>query len=88
MRHDLHEQLYVAAIEAGKSLLAEKPFGIDLASARTILAAVGAIRVLRPLLQRAALPLGRRPRSHAPPRGRSGALSGGTAALVTPATST
>jgi len=40
VRHDLHEQLYVAAIEAGKSLLAEKPFGIDLASARTILAAV------------------------------------------------
>ena len=40
VRHDLHEQLYVDAIEAGKSVLAEKPFGIDLTSARTILAAV------------------------------------------------
>lgn len=40
VRHDLHQQLYVDAIEAGKSLLAEKPFGIDLASARAILAAV------------------------------------------------
>jgi len=40
VRHDLHQQLYVDAIEAGKSLLAEKPFGIDLASARAILASV------------------------------------------------
>lgn len=39
VRHDLHEQLYVDAIEAGKSLLAEKPFGIDLASAERIVAA-------------------------------------------------
>ena len=36
VRHDLHEQIYVDAIEAGKSLLAEKPFGIDLAAARAI----------------------------------------------------
>lgn len=41
VRHDLHEQIYVDAIGAGKSLLAEKPFGIDFRSARTILAAVG-----------------------------------------------
>ncbi len=40
VRHDLHEQIYVDAIEAGASLLAEKPFGIDLGSARAILAAV------------------------------------------------
>lgn len=40
VRHDLHEQMYVDAIDAGKSLLAEKPFGIDLRSARAILAAV------------------------------------------------
>jgi predicted dehydrogenase len=40
VRHDLHEQIYVDAIEAGKSLLAEKPFGIDLAAARAILTAV------------------------------------------------
>ena len=29
VRHDLHQQLYVDTIQAGKSLLAEKPFGID-----------------------------------------------------------
>ena len=39
VRHDLHERLYVDAIEAGKSLLAEKPFGIDLRSAGAIAAA-------------------------------------------------
>lgn len=27
--HHLHEEIYVAAIEAGKHLLGEKPFGID-----------------------------------------------------------
>lgn len=42
VRHDLHEQMYTAAIEAGKDLLAEKPFGIDLESARNIAAAVDA----------------------------------------------
>lgn len=36
VRHDLHEELYIRALEAGKDLLAEKPFGIDLASARRI----------------------------------------------------
>ncbi len=40
VRHDLHEQLYVDAIRAGKALLAEKPFGIDLAAARRIVSAI------------------------------------------------
>jgi predicted dehydrogenase len=39
VRHDLHEQLYVDVISSGKSLLAEKPFGIDTAASRSILAA-------------------------------------------------
>ncbi|MEZ0387921.1 MAG: Gfo/Idh/MocA family protein [Verrucomicrobium sp.] len=38
--HHLHEQLYCDVLAAGKDLFAEKPFGIDLASARSILAAV------------------------------------------------
>lgn len=42
VRHDLHEQMYRAAIEAGKDLLAEKPFGIDLAAARRIVETVDA----------------------------------------------
>ena len=40
VRHDLHERMYVHAIEAGVSLLAEKPFGIDLAAAKRIYQAV------------------------------------------------
>lgn len=40
VRHDLHEQLYVDAIRAGKSLLAEKPFGIDRAASESILQAI------------------------------------------------
>lgn len=36
VRHDLHEQLYTDAVLAGKALLAEKPFGIDLPAARRI----------------------------------------------------
>ncbi|MGX5682906.1 Gfo/Idh/MocA family protein [Schumannella luteola] len=36
VRHDLHEQFYIDAVRAGKALLAEKPFGIDLAAARRI----------------------------------------------------
>ncbi|MGV9195300.1 Gfo/Idh/MocA family protein [Microbacterium sp. MC2] len=39
VRHDLHQQLYVDVIESGKSLLAEKPFGIDTVAAQAILAA-------------------------------------------------
>lgn len=42
VRHDLHQQLYVDVIEAGKSLLAEKPFGIDTAAAQAIIAATEA----------------------------------------------
>ncbi len=40
--HNLHEKLYLDVLEAGKDLFAEKPFGIDLASARRILDAVKA----------------------------------------------
>ncbi|MEW2461529.1 MULTISPECIES: Gfo/Idh/MocA family protein [unclassified Microbacterium] len=40
VRHDLHEQLYVDTIRAGKALLAEKPFGIDGAAADAILRAI------------------------------------------------
>jgi predicted dehydrogenase len=40
VRHDLHEQLYIDVIESGKALLAEKPFGIDLAAADSIIAAM------------------------------------------------
>ena len=38
--HHLHEELYVAALQAGKHLLGEKPFGIDLAANEAILAEV------------------------------------------------
>ncbi len=38
--HMLHEQVYSDTLAAGKDLLAEKPFGIDLASARRILARI------------------------------------------------
>ncbi len=34
--HNLHEQIYSDVLAAGKDLFAEKPFGIDLASARRI----------------------------------------------------
>ncbi len=39
--HNLHEEVYIAAIEAGKHLLGEKPFGIDRAANRAILEAAG-----------------------------------------------
>lgn len=42
VRHDLHEQLYIDTINAGKSLLAEKPFGINRSAADAIVAAVDA----------------------------------------------
>src|SRR6476620_9823649 len=35
--HNLHERIYLDVLAAGKDLFAEKPFGIDLASARRIL---------------------------------------------------
>lgn len=38
--HNLHQELYIAALEAGKHLMGEKPFGIDLAANAAILAAV------------------------------------------------
>jgi predicted dehydrogenase len=38
--HHLHERLYCEAAAAGKDFLAEKPFGIDLAAAERIVAAV------------------------------------------------
>ena len=34
--HNLHEKLYLDVLNAGKDLLAEKPFGIDLQAARNI----------------------------------------------------
>jgi len=37
--HHLHEALYLDVLRAGKDLLAEKPFGIDLRAARAIAAA-------------------------------------------------
>lgn len=37
--HNLHEAIYLDVLKAGKDLLAEKPFGIDLAAARAIAAA-------------------------------------------------
>jgi predicted dehydrogenase len=40
--HDLHEEVYVAALECGKHLLGEKPFGIDLAANAKINAAIAA----------------------------------------------
>ena len=40
--HNLHEDLYVAAAEAGRDYLGEKPFGIDLSAAERIVAAVEA----------------------------------------------
>ena len=40
--HHLHERLYLDVLQAGKDLLAEKPFGIDLKAARSIAAAAKA----------------------------------------------
>jgi predicted dehydrogenase len=38
--HNLHQEFYVAAIEAGKHLMGEKPFGIDLAANQAIMKAI------------------------------------------------
>lgn len=38
--HNLHEDLYVAAAQAGRDFLGEKPFGIDLASSQRIIEAL------------------------------------------------
>jgi predicted dehydrogenase len=40
--HNLHEEIYLAAINAGKDFLGEKPFGIDLAAAEKIVSAIAA----------------------------------------------
>ncbi len=40
--HDLHEQLYLDCVAAGKDFLGEKPFGIDLDAGRRIVAAIEA----------------------------------------------
>lgn len=40
--HHLHEEMYVAAAQAGRNFLAEKPFGIDLQAAEHIVAAIDA----------------------------------------------
>lgn len=40
--HNLHEQMYVDIINAGKHLMAEKPFGIDINAAQTIMQAIEA----------------------------------------------
>jgi predicted dehydrogenase len=40
--HDLHAELYVAVLDAGKHLLGEKPFGIDLEANAAIMRAVAA----------------------------------------------
>ncbi len=40
--HHLHEELYIAALDAGKHLMAEKPFGIDKAANERIMRAVRA----------------------------------------------
>ncbi|MHC4738329.1 MAG: Gfo/Idh/MocA family protein, partial [Planctomycetota bacterium] len=38
--HNLHQEFYCAAIEAGKHLMGEKPFGIDKKANDTIMAAI------------------------------------------------
>ena len=40
--HNLHEEIFVAAVAAGKHVLGEKPFGIDLKANEAILAAIRA----------------------------------------------
>lgn len=42
--HHLHEAIYIDVLRAGKDLLAEKPFGIDLQAALTIQKAVNESR--------------------------------------------
>ncbi|MFB2556934.1 Gfo/Idh/MocA family protein [Herbiconiux liangxiaofengii] len=42
VRHDLHEKIYSDVIASGKSLLAEKPFGIDGDAAHAVLAVMAA----------------------------------------------
>ena len=39
--HNLHEEFFIAAIEAGKHLMGEKPFGMDPRANEAIMAAIG-----------------------------------------------
>ena len=43
--HNLHEEIYLAAVAAGKDFLGEKPFGIDKAASAKIVAAIKASKV-------------------------------------------
>jgi predicted dehydrogenase len=38
--HNLHQEIYIAAIEAGKHLMGEKPFGIDMSACKAIMEAI------------------------------------------------
>jgi predicted dehydrogenase len=38
--HNMHEKIYTDVLEAGKDLLAEKPFGIDLTASKNIMKAI------------------------------------------------
>src|SRR2546429_8682132 len=59
--HNLHEKMYLDVLEAGKDLLAEKPFGIDFKAARNIRdAAIKSDRVVRCSLEFPFLPGGQR----------------------------
>lgn len=40
--HNLHEEIYIAAAQAGKDFLGEKPFGIDAGASERIVAAIDA----------------------------------------------
>lgn len=40
--HDLHEEIYTAAAQAGRDFLAEKPFGIDRGAAERVVTAIDA----------------------------------------------
>ena len=87
--HHLHEELYLDAIAAGKDFLGEKPFGIDLAAAERIVAAIERRRRLRPLLQRdAVLPRRAGAPTRRSPRARSARIIEVHTTSCTPATST
>ncbi len=53
--HNLHETIYLDVLKAGKDLLAEKPFGIDLEAARAIAATAQSSRRFRSLQLRVSL---------------------------------
>ena len=45
--HNLHEELYCAVLDAGKHLMGEKPFGIDLRANEAILARAARVLALK-----------------------------------------